>query len=505
MNATLWKEYGECVRTISEFALESTESGGEARLGTSAIPPPVPSETILQWLTCFQVTEKAMKEVDVRSVLAFVQAEPGKQGKKVKKNFRSGVADVLLCGQKRQELLYGNMPFSELQEKCVRWTTLIYYWIHARVTRCGVLVGPNGLEHDEVERYLHFLGTASPLLGAFPTDEVESLLLSLDKGKHSAAPKCGMSDDTQQLHSALADCVDAANKDSLLITWDFIRPSSIPTIVLEHLGEYAGEWLNSSKALRPVSLTEYLRTFSSRKPHRRSSSTPPQSSSFLALQYLWETKSTERRFSFSPRTLYQFEWTIEHIGYLMLAQLSSEKIDRAYFAIPVLVDLTCAVEAYKELCAKGDKDQIAAIHKAVPSLSNSPDSVVKAMESAVDLCFERHARDILRHYHEMDFSKDLIKIDGSKHLVVSKCMFRLLVEIIEPTLCLLRRYAEVLESSTSSCPCWQRGLERSIESIWKIVASSNIRAMETIHPSGDSFRKRLKVDERLLNSYMLRL
>eukprot|EP00796_Vickermania_ingenoplastis_P005363 gene5363-3858_t len=495
MNATIWKEYADTIRTVEDLALESTGGSFEPA-------PPVPAETMLQWLTYFQITENATREVDIKAVLAFVQ-EPAEKKKRSKKGgFRSGVADLLMSGQKRQEMLYGNMPFSQLQEKCARWTLLLYAWIHTRVTQCRQGTHREGLEHEEVERYLHFLATASPLLGAMPTDEIESHLLSLDKGLSKGAPKCGMADETQQLHAALADCIDAANRDSLMITWDFIRPSSVPTIVLEHLGQYAAEWLNAPKGLRPATEMGYIATFVTRKPHRRSSSTPPQSSSFIALQYLWETKAAERKMNFSARTLYQFEWTLGHIGYLMLAQLSAEKIDRAYFAVPVLVDLTCATEAYKELREHGDSEVIAGLHQALPSMKNSPDGAIRALQSAVDLCFERHAREILKTYKDMDPRKDVVEIDGTKQLVVSTCMFRLLVEVVEPTLCLLRRYGDVLATSTASCPCWQKGLERSVESLWRTLTSTTLRMVETVKPGGDDLNKRLISDQRILNSYL---
>lgn len=498
---------------MSEFALESKDDDEKddkyAASGTP--PPPIPADTMLQWLTCFQVTENATNEVDIRSILAYIQPSTssgsGKPGKKQPKKppFRKGVAEMLQSGQKRQELLYGSLPFAQLQEKCARWTTLMYFWIHARVHACTHYKGPDGLDHDEVQRYLHFLATASSFLGAFPTHEVEALLLSLDKKKHGGAPKSGMADEVQQLHAALADCVDAANKDTLQITWDFIRPSSVPTIVLEHLREYGPEWLNGSQHIRSAMDLGYLSSLSSRKPHRRSSSTPPQSSSFLALQYLWETKSMDMKYAFHPRLLYQFEWTLEHIGYLMLGQLSSEKVDRAFFAVPVLVDFTCAVETYKELCANVDKEQAGALHKALPSLSSSHDGIIRALQSAVDLCFERHSHDILEHYSEMNPTKDVIRIDGSKKVAVSTCMFRLLVEVIEPALCLLRRYAEVLETCSASCPGWQRGLDRSIESLWKSLSSSALRTFEAVHVSGDAFTKRMKADGRLLNFYLQKL
>lgn len=461
--------------------------------------------------------------------------------------------EMLYYAQKRQDILFGSVGFDALQGTFMKWTTFIFIWIFFRVhwifshnteSACLTL--------DEVQRYLHFLHVTGTHIRNFNSPierRMHSFLESLTICGYSAQLLRNRVPDiarmVHRIESALTSCVDMAYKDPLDIGWDYINPSDLPTIVFDQLSRFGKlwsqvEWLSSMERLRNRERTRYtlpgsyhatweesylsnmaLRRSSSLKKHQLERLTlPPISVSFSPLKFLFEKgnpilhpENLLRLLNSHSLLLLQFKQTLQKIEYQLLVHLSSHNVEQAYSVIPVFVDFMCALDMlkYLEMLNRRKKmlrNQLKRKKSPVKHLylTQSSHSFVKsataAVRSAVCLLYQGFIGTILESY---DSKKDAIAVSqGKKNFSISSCAFQLLVEIIEPTLSLLRLYGSKRNTiSRDIFPVLYQSLTNSIEFIWKMLVSTTLPVMESLKPTSNKHLTKLwRTDVKLLSSYL---
>lgn len=459
------------------------------------------------------------------------------------------VNDLLQCALKRQELLYNThtLSFAELHERYTRWTILLFFWIQRRVFRCVEKeqnIWDDGVHPDEVRRYRFFLSTAGELLGEGVRTErgkissvmaLESLLYNLsDIQCFGDMPKRILSSsDEQQLHIALQKCIDGAQRDPIEVPWDILHPSSQPYAVLSRLKKNAVVWVksaNEEKVLSRIPASNYTSCLNTRNSHLEDSlffdwnlgvtrnfhSHPLNSAAdepnqaffaFLCpLQYAWESNVSEiQHWNLSSSFIDYFHWRLKYLVFIMSNKISLQKVNYIYSIIPVFVGLHCAIELYKELRVDSEvsetKDSL-----SLPFSRFSPDFLFSCLHGAVALGLERMIEGILYPCTLKSRKKDRVVIFSRKKLSVHSALFRLLVEAIEPSACLLQRYIEKLEPSVAaSCPYWFRAVTQSTKLFWNMLGSTALRGFAVVlsSPARNSSMAELhKKDYCLLFHYL---
>lgn len=589
LHSTMWMEYAVCVQQIrnfcneekygenqekvskvsqtehgldelgknvsSNFSADSNSERGHSN-GTIEDIPSVPVSVLEQWWKCFGLVRKVEKEVDIRSILAFVapiaslplptdspslrkplpvkEAVSQRSFHARKKDDGSvvgaplklhhGVNTLLQCALKRQEMLYSThtLSFAELHERYTRWTVILFFWIQRRVIQCVTKeqnIWDAGMHPDEVRRYRFFLSTAGELLGESVNKErekissvgaLQSLLFNLSDAQFlgDVPNKMMISAEEQQLRMALQKCVDGAQRDTMEVPWDVLHPSSLPYAVLSRLRKNAAVWIKNAdyeKVLSHISVTNCTSCLGTRNSRLEDSLSldwnagvtrnllsaslnsavdePSQTTfTFLCpLQYAWETNiSVIQRWNLSSNFIDYFHWTLKYLVFIMSNKISLQKVGYIYSIIPVFVALSCAIELCKELHLISEESEA----KECLSFSFSrfsPNFLFSCLHDAVALGIERMIGDILHPYTLKSKDKDRVVIFSKTKLSVHSALFRLLVEAIEPSACLLQGYIEKLEPSVAvSCPYWFRAVTQSTKLFWNMLGSAALRGFAAV-------------------------
>lgn len=449
MDSAQWTAYKEAVRWGSTAVQSSKNKAGSP--SPTALTP-VSSSALRSWLTFVSsVTSLVVCDVDLGVVLSFVAPPPSDSadgatatatetgGESQPVGVSTSNMNVLTRLHQRQRQRFGGEPFALRYHRAVRWTLLLACWIRARCWSQPAV--------EEVSLYQSlFVPPIRRMLSRATCEYLDALLFRATKqlkgrstvSRHVSSSTVSEANATMHgrcVAAAVAAMKEAVGRDYLQITWDHINPKELPAAVQLRLNQLGnGAPSSSSSVPAETTLSEkaslHAVTFASLWPllSRLSADSGGRGESTAALVCTRDD-------------LVLLQHGLELVGYDMLTKLSCFCVERCYYAGPFLLDYaewadhwswawTAAVRHDPLIGAAAQRRATA----LVPQLS-------AALLAAVQRVYSQHVRELLSDYKKrVSRVKERVPLtpsDAAKG--VSGSLFRILVEVVEPTLDVLGR------------------------------------------------------------------